>query len=215
MSVEPLRMDLSKIAPDAYRHFLQLEGLIGQHVERKLLHLLKLRASQINGCAYCIAMHTDEALRDGEPTERLTLLDAWEESSLYSDKERAALAWIEEVTLIADTGASRESFEALKAHFSEEEIAWLTLAGVQINAWNRMAISSRAQYDRAMFAHAAPAANRAASFLIRARSFTSAVSQPCFALQRVCVRQRLSSVSLSPEVPYAISSILGIRSWPS
>ncbi|MGE5601344.1 MAG: carboxymuconolactone decarboxylase family protein, partial [Pseudomonadota bacterium] len=73
-------------------------------------------------------------------------------------KERAALAWIEEVTLIADTGASRESFEALKAHFSEEEIAWLTLAGVQINAWNRMAISSRAQYDRAMFAHAAPAA---------------------------------------------------------
>jgi len=105
MSVEPLRMDLSKIAPDAYRHFLQLEGLIGQHVERKLLHLLKLRASQINGCAYCIAMHTDEALRDGEPTERLTLLDAWEESSLYSDKERTALAWIEEVTLIADTGA--------------------------------------------------------------------------------------------------------------
>jgi AhpD family alkylhydroperoxidase len=158
MSVEPLRMDLSKIAPDAYRHFLQLEGLIGQHVERKLLHLLKLRASQINGCAYCIAMHTDEALRDGEPTERLTLLDAWEESSLYSDKERAALAWIEEVTLVADTGASRESFEALKAHFSEEEIAWLTLAGVQINAWNRMAISSRAQYDRAMFSHAAPAA---------------------------------------------------------
>jgi alkylhydroperoxidase family enzyme len=100
-------------------------------------------------------MHTDEALRDGEPTERLTLLDAWEESALYSDMERAALAWVEEVTLIADSGAGKESFDALKAHFNEEEIGWLTLAAVQINAWNRMAISSRAQYDRAMFAHSA------------------------------------------------------------
>jgi AhpD family alkylhydroperoxidase len=149
-------MDLSKLAPDAYRHFLQLEGLIGGHVERKLLHLMKLRASQINGCAFCIAMHTDEALRDGEPVERLTLLDAWEESSRYSEKERAALAWIEEVTLIADSGASKPAFEALKPHFSEAEIAWLTLAAVQINAWNRMAISSRAQYDAKMFAHRAP-----------------------------------------------------------
>ena len=157
MPAEPLRMDLSKIAPDAYRHFLQLEGLIGQHVERKLLHLLKLRASQINGCAYCLAMHTDEELRDGEPTERLTLLDAWKESTLYSEKERAALGWVEEVTLIADGGASKESFEALKGHFSEEEIGWLTMAAVMINAWNRIAISSRAQYDRRMFAHSAPA----------------------------------------------------------
>ena len=146
MPAEPLRMDLSKIAPDAYRHFLQLEGLLMQHVDRKLLHLLKLRASQINGCAYCLAMHTDEALRDDEPVERLMLLDAWEESTLYSEKERAALAWIEEVTLIADSGASKESFEALKAHFSEEEIAWLTIAAVQINSWNRIAISSRAQF---------------------------------------------------------------------
>jgi AhpD family alkylhydroperoxidase len=157
MAAEPLRMDLSKLAPDAYRHFLQLEALIAGHVDRKLFHLIKLRASQINGCAFCIGMHTDEALRDGEPPERLTLLDAWAESSLYSDKERAALAWVEEVTLIADSGAGKESFEALKEHFSEEEIAWLTLAIVQINSWNRMAISSRAQYDRKMFAHAAPA----------------------------------------------------------
>jgi AhpD family alkylhydroperoxidase len=161
MPAEPLRMDLSKIAPDAYRHFLQLEGLIMQHVDRKLLHLLKLRASQINGCAYCIAMHTDEALHDGEPVERLTLLDAWEESTLYSEKERAAFAWIEEVTLIADSGASKPAFDALKAHFSDDEIAWLTLAAVQINAWNRIAISSRAQYDRAMFARA-PSTEKAA-----------------------------------------------------
>ncbi len=156
MGAEPMRIDLAKIAPDAYRHFLQLEGVIARHVDRKLLHLIKLRASQINGCAFCLAMHTDEALRDGEPAERLTLLDAWEESTLYSEKERAALAWAEEVTLIADSGASRETFDALKAHFSEEEIGWLTLAAVQINAWNRIAISSRAQYDRAMFAAPAP-----------------------------------------------------------
>jgi len=154
MGAEPQRMDIYRIAPEAYRHLSQLEGVIAQHVEKKLLHLIKLRASQINGCAFCIAMHTDEALRDGEPVERLTLLDAWEESTLYSDRERAALAWAEEVTLIADSGASSESFEALKAHFSEDEIAWLTLAAVQINAWNRLAISSRAQYDRAMFAPA-------------------------------------------------------------
>jgi AhpD family alkylhydroperoxidase len=143
-------MDLSRVAPDAYRHFTQLEGLVGQHVERKLLHLIKLRASQINGCAFCIAMHTDEALRDGEPAERLTMLDAWEESTLYSDKERAALAWVEELTLIADSGASKESFDALSPHFSEDEIAWLTIAATMINAWNRMAIGSRAQYDRRM-----------------------------------------------------------------
>ena len=160
MAAEPLRMDLSKIAPEAYRHFLQLEGLVGQHVDRKLLHLLKLRASQINGCAYCIGMHTDEALRDGEPTERLTMLDAWEESSLYSDRERAALAWVEEVTLIADSGASREGFDALKAHFSEDEIGWLTLAATMINAWNRMAISSRAQYVSPHRAEAAPVQER-------------------------------------------------------
>jgi AhpD family alkylhydroperoxidase len=146
MAAEPLRMDLSKLAPDAYRHFLELERLLNQHVDRKLLHLLKLRASQINGCAFCIAMHTDEALRDGEPAERLTMLDAWEEATIYSEKERAAFAWVEEVTLIADSGASKESFEALKEHFSEEEIGWLTVAATMINAWNRMAISSRAQY---------------------------------------------------------------------
>ncbi len=157
MAAEPVRMDLSKIAPDAYGHFLQLEGLIGQHVESKLLHLLKLRASQINGCAFCIGLHTDEALRDGEAAERLTMLDAWKESSLYSEKERAVLAWTEEVTLVADSRASLESFEALKSHFDEQEIGWLTLAAVMINSWNRLAISSRAQYGRRLFEHRASA----------------------------------------------------------
>ena len=151
--VETLRMDFTKVAPDAYRHLLQLEGVIGAHVDRKLLHLIKLRASQINGCAYCIGMHTDEALRDGEQLERLLLLDAWEESSHFDDKERAALQWVEEITRIADGHARKEAFDALKPHFSNDEVAWLTLAAAMINTWNRIAIASRAQYDRAQLQH--------------------------------------------------------------
>jgi AhpD family alkylhydroperoxidase len=152
--VEPTRIPLTSLPQDYYRHLLQMEGLIVQHLDLGLYHLIKLRASQINGCAFCLAMHTDEALKHGETPERIVSLDAWEESPLYSDKERAALAWTEELTLIADSGASAESFEALKPHFTEQEIPWLIFAVVQINAWNRIAISTRAQYDRAMFAQA-------------------------------------------------------------
>jgi AhpD family alkylhydroperoxidase len=153
--VEPLRMDFTRIAPDAYRHLLQLEQTIAGHVDRRLLHLVKLRASQINGCAYCIGMHTDEALRDGEKPERLLMLDAWHESGLFDDKERAALEWVEEITLISEGHAHKESFDALKPHFSEDEIAWLTLAAAMINTWNRISIGSRAQYDPAHFRQAA------------------------------------------------------------
>jgi AhpD family alkylhydroperoxidase len=153
--VEPLRMDITKLAPEAYRHLLALEQAVASKVDRKLLHLIKLRASQINGCAYCIGMHTDEALRDGDKAERLLLLDAWHESAAFSEKERAALEWVEEVTLIADGHAHKEAFDGLKRFFSDEEIANLTLAAAVINTWNRIAISSRAQYDPAMFAHAA------------------------------------------------------------
>ena len=155
MAVEPPRFDLTQLNPEAYRHLTELETLIARHVEPTLYHLIKLRASQINGCAFCLGMHTDQALHHGERAERVVSLDAWAESPLYSDKERAALAWTEELTLIADSGASKESFEALKPHFTDEEISWLILAAVQINSWNRLAISSRAQYDRKMFAPAA------------------------------------------------------------
>jgi AhpD family alkylhydroperoxidase len=140
------RMNVAATAPAVYRHLMDLEQLVADRIEPKLLHLLKLRASQINGCAYCIGMHTAEALRDGEPVDRLTLLDAWAESSLYDDRERAALRWIEEVTLIADSGASDEAFAELKTQFSEEEIVWLTTAATTINAWNRIAISSRIEF---------------------------------------------------------------------
>ena len=148
MPVMP-RMNVAVVAPEVYRHLMQLEQLVARQIEPRLLHLLKLRASQINGCAYCIAMHTDEALRDGDAPERLTLLDAWPESSRYTEKERAALEWVEEVTLIADSGASDEAYDKLKSQFSSDEIVWLTIAATLINAWNRIAISSRIEYQPA------------------------------------------------------------------
>jgi len=148
---EPLRMDFTKVAPEAYRHLSALEQTIGPKVDKTLYHLLKVRASQINGCAFCIGMHTDEALRDGEKLERLMMLDAWDESSLFNDKERAVLKWVEEITHISKGHAPKEAFDSLKPHFSDEEIVWLTLASAMINTWNRIAISSRAQYDREAF----------------------------------------------------------------
>lgn len=154
--VEAPRFNLTDMPPEAYRHLLDMEALIAHHVEPVLYHLIKLRASQINGCAFCLAMHTEEALQHGEKPERMTSLSAWHESPLYSDKERAALAWAEELTLIAESGASKEAFEGLKPHFSGDEIAWLILAAVQINNWNRIAIATRAQYHHGMFAAPAP-----------------------------------------------------------
>jgi AhpD family alkylhydroperoxidase len=147
--VETLRMDITKIAPDAYKHLLALEQTVAAKIDKRLLHLIKVRASQINGCAFCIGMHSDDALRDGEKPERLLLLDAWHESSAFNDKERAALEWVEEITLISEGHAHKDAFDALKPHFSEEEIGWLTLAAAMINTWNRIAIASRAQYEHA------------------------------------------------------------------
>ena len=150
--LEPPRLNLTELNPEVYRHLLQMEALIARNVEPTLYHLVKLRASQINGCAFCLQMHTAEALKHGETPERMMALDAWEESPLFTDRERAALAWTEELTLIADSGAGKESFDALKAQFNDEEIGWLILAAAQINTWNRLAISTRAQYDPKMFA---------------------------------------------------------------
>jgi AhpD family alkylhydroperoxidase len=149
--IEAPRLDITQIDPEAYQHLLSIETLIAGHVEPGLYHLIKLRASQINGCAFCLQMHTDQALRHGEKAERLMALGGWKESPLYSDKERAALAWVDELTLIAKTHASKEAFDGLKSHFSDEEIGWLILAAVQINSWNRIAIACRAQYEPAMF----------------------------------------------------------------
>ena len=148
MSVEAPRLDMKQFPPEAYRHLLQLEGLISKQFDPTLYHLIKLRASLLNGCAYCLQMHTDEALRHGETHERMTSLGGWHESPLYSDKERAVLAWVDEVTLIADKHASKEAFDGLKAHFSEAEIVTLTLLITTTNAWNRIAIGFRTEHPR-------------------------------------------------------------------
>ncbi|HEX4736394.1 MAG TPA: carboxymuconolactone decarboxylase family protein [Allosphingosinicella sp.] len=146
-TVEAPRINWPAAAPDGMKAMLALEDAVAAKVERKLLHLVKLRASQINGCAYCIAMHTKEALADGEQVLRLVLLDAWRESHLYDARERAALAWTEAVTRIAETQAPRDVYDALAAEFSEEEIAYLTLAIATINAWNRIAIAGRSRHS--------------------------------------------------------------------
>src|SRR5690606_10495957 len=109
-----------------------------------LAELVKIRASQLNGCAYCLEMHTREARALGETEPRLHLLAAWRESPLYTERERAALAWTEAITLIADAGAPDDVYAAARAHFSEEELVQLTLAIGVINTWNRLAIAFRA-----------------------------------------------------------------------
>jgi AhpD family alkylhydroperoxidase len=121
-------------------HYLHQSGL-----EIPLLHLIKLRASQINGCAYCIDMHWKDLRAVGENEQRLYGLDAWRESPYYTGRERAALAWTEAVTLITDGHVSDEVYEEVRPHFSEKELADLTLAVATINAWNRLAISLRAE----------------------------------------------------------------------
>jgi AhpD family alkylhydroperoxidase len=105
---------------------------------------VKMRASQLNGCAYCLDMHSKDAFAAGETPQRLLLLDAWRETSLYSERERAALEWTESLTLISENHVPDEVFEAVRKHFTEEELVKLTLAVAAINAWNRLAISFRA-----------------------------------------------------------------------
>jgi AhpD family alkylhydroperoxidase len=113
-------------------------------LDHSLLHLLKMRASQINGCAYCIDMHSKDARALGETEQRLYELDAWRETPFYTDRERAALAWTEAVTLVSQTHVPDSVYEEVRKHFSEKEIVDLTLAVMTINAWNRLAISLRA-----------------------------------------------------------------------
>lgn len=144
--IEQPRLDVAGLAPEAYRHLVEIEKAVAGRLDRKLLHLVKLRASQINGCAFCLAMHTEEALHNGESPARLTALDAWAESPLFDEREHAALGWVDAVTLIAERRAPRADFDALTGHFSTEEIGWLTVASALINAWNRIAIASRSVY---------------------------------------------------------------------
>jgi AhpD family alkylhydroperoxidase len=138
------RIDYAQIAPDALKAMLGLEHYLAKSsLDRRLLDLVKLRASQINGCAYCIDMHWKDLRAAGESEQRLYGLDAWREAPYYSDRERAALAWTEAVTRIAETHATDTVYEAVRAQFSEKEVVDLTFAIAAINAWNRVAISLR------------------------------------------------------------------------
>jgi AhpD family alkylhydroperoxidase len=138
------RLHTPKIAPDGYRALAGVETYLLQcGLERSLIELVKMRASQINGCAYCLDKHSKDARRAGESEQRLYLLDAWEEAPVYTPRERAALAWTEAVTRIADTHAPDTAYDALRPHFSEKEIADLTILAGMINLWNRIAIGFR------------------------------------------------------------------------
>ena len=123
-----------------------VESWIAKSFDPKLLTLIKVRVSQINGCAYCLHMHRHEALKLGEAEDRLLLLDAWHESQLYSPRERAALAWAESLTRIAKTHAPDAVFDEVRSLFSEDELLALSIGIAMINAWNRLAIGFRQQH---------------------------------------------------------------------
>jgi AhpD family alkylhydroperoxidase len=138
------RLAAREAAPEAYEAMLALERYLHRcGLERSLIELVKLRASQINGCAFCIDMHTKDARAAGETEQRLYLLDAWQESPFYSARERAALAWTEAVTRVSETHVPDEVYEEAGRHFSDKELVDLNWVVVAINAWNRLAISFR------------------------------------------------------------------------
>ena len=138
------RFNYVKVAPGVYDSMDALDKYLAQcGLEESLLHLVRLRASQINGCAYCIDMHWKDLRALGESEQRLYALDAWRESPFYSPREQAALAWTEAVTLVATSRISDAVYDALRPHFTDKEVADLTLAAATINAWNRLSIAAR------------------------------------------------------------------------
>ncbi|MGH9683555.1 MAG: carboxymuconolactone decarboxylase family protein [Candidatus Acidiferrales bacterium] len=141
--MEP-RIDLSKAPPAILKAMRGLEAAVyASGLEPALVDLVKLRASQINGCAYCMDMHAKDLRARGEKQERLDVLSAWREAPFYSDRERAALAWTEVVTLIAQNHVTDDFYNEARRHFSDDELANLTLAIVAINGWNRFGVAFR------------------------------------------------------------------------
>lgn len=139
------RLDYAKLALEPLRSLYAIERYIHDSgIDLKLLHMIKLRASQINGCAFCIDMHWKDAIAVGETAQRLYGLDAWRESPYYTEKERAALEWTEALTLISETHAPDDVYQRVRGQFSEKELVDLTVAVGMINMWNRVAISFRA-----------------------------------------------------------------------
>ncbi|MBJ9952352.1 MULTISPECIES: carboxymuconolactone decarboxylase family protein [unclassified Acinetobacter] len=142
------RINLGKTAPELYKTVLELENLSMQKVQQAGLdigfsHLLKLRASQINQCAFCVRMHTQDAIKAGETIDRIALISAWRESEYFNEKERAALVLIEEITLIAEHHFPDQTYEQATQHLSSAEITAIEWIAIVINTWNRIAISSQ------------------------------------------------------------------------
>jgi AhpD family alkylhydroperoxidase len=139
------RMNIFPAAPDAMKAMMAVEASVSNSgLEHSLLELVKLRASQINGCAFCIHMHVTDAVKHGETDMRIHLLDAWRDSPSFTDRERAALVWTESLTRVAKTNAPDADYELLKSQFNEHEIAYLTVLIGAINFWNRVQIGLRA-----------------------------------------------------------------------
>ena len=139
-----MRVDYAKAFPSGHEAMLQLEGAVRRSgLEPLLLELVKLRSSQLNGCAYCLDMHSKDARARGEDEQRLNVLAAWREAPFYSPRERAALGWCEALTLLPQTGAPDKVYAELEPQFSPEEIAALTFQIVTINGWNRLAVGLR------------------------------------------------------------------------
>ena len=138
------RIDFTKASPAAFKAVYALQAYVDQSgLDAKLRELIKIRASQINGCAHCLTMHTRDARKIGESDDRMHLLNAWREAPVFTERERAALAWTEALTLVSETHVPDKVYEQVRKQFSEKEIIELTAAVAAINTWNRFAIAFR------------------------------------------------------------------------
>ena len=138
------RIDSRRVNPKVGQHLLGIEAYLhGSSLGHRLLHLVKTRASQINGCAHCLDMHTQDARADGETEQRLHTLAAWRETPFFDERERAALEWTEAVTLVAEGHVPDDVYERVRQHFSEQELIDLTVAIANINTWNRLNVAFR------------------------------------------------------------------------
>ncbi|WP_028032766.1 carboxymuconolactone decarboxylase family protein [Chelativorans sp. J32] len=135
------RLNFFHASPEIIKNVRALNKAVDEcGLEKSLLHLIKLRASQINGCSYCVDMHSHEAREDGESEQRLYLVAAWRESPLFSERERAAFAWTERLTRLSEQMVTDEDFEQARKHFSDDELVKLSVAIGMINVWNRLCV---------------------------------------------------------------------------
>ncbi len=137
------RMDISQIAPEGFRTVLAFNKVVAANVDPVIFELVKLRASMLNGCAYCVDMHTTDAIAHGEQVRRIAAVSAWRESTYFTPAERAALALTDELTRLGEHGVADDTWRELAEHFEPTEVAHLVLAASVINVWNRIAMASR------------------------------------------------------------------------